>query len=182
GLGHAVLCARDLVGDEPFAVLLADDLIDAKIPCLRQLLDVFEEKKDSVVALMKVPREEVQRYGVIRGQGLVSRLYAIQDMVEKPAPENAPSQLAIIGRYILRPEIFTLLEKVSPGRGGEIQLTDGLSRLVRERKVYGYEFVGNRYDVGDKLGFVQATVAYALKRPELREKVRDYLRTVILEK
>ena len=179
GLGHAVLCARDLVGDEPFAVLLADDLIDAQIPCVRQLLKVFEEKKESVVALLKVPQEEVHRYGVIRGQASASRLYAIQDMVEKPAAENAPSQLAIIGRYVLRPEIFPLLEKASPGKGGEIQLTDGLLQLVRERKVYGYEFVGDRYDVGDKLGFVRATVAYALKRPDLEEKLREYLRTVV---
>lgn len=179
GLGHAVLCARDLVGDEPFAVLLADDLIDAQIPCVRQLLKVFEEKKESVVALMKVSQEEVHRYGVIRGQASASRLYAIQDMVEKPAAENAPSQLAIIGRYVLRPEIFPLLEKASPGKGGEIQLTDGLLQLVRERKVYGYEFVGDRYDVGDKLGFVRATVAYALKRPDLEEKLREYLRTVV---
>ncbi len=179
GLGHAVLCARDLVGDEPFAVLLADDLIDAQIPCMRQLLKVFEEKKESVVALMRVSQEEVHRYGVIRGQAAASRLYAIQDMVEKPAAENAPSQLAIIGRYVLRPEIFPLLEKVSPGKGGEIQLTDGLLQLVRERKVYGYEFVGDRYDVGDKLGFVRATVAYALKRPDLEEKLREYLRTVV---
>ncbi len=179
GLGHAVLCARDLVGDEPFAVLLADDLIDAQIPCVRQLLKVFEEKKESVVALMKVSQEEVHRYGVIRGQASASRLYTIQDMVEKPAAENAPSQLAIIGRYVLRPEIFPLLEKASPGKGGEIQLTDGLLQLVRERKVYGYEFVGDRYDVGDKLGFVRATVAYALKRPDLEEKLREYLRTVV---
>ncbi|MCZ6624701.1 MAG: UTP--glucose-1-phosphate uridylyltransferase GalU [Deltaproteobacteria bacterium] len=182
GLGHAVLCARDLVGDEPFAVLLADDLIDAQIPCIRQLLNVFEEKKESVVALMRVPQEEIHRYGVIRGKELESRLYTIQDMVEKPAAKDAPSQLAIIGRYVLRPEIFALLEKTLPGKGSEIQLTDGLLQLVRERGVYGYEFVGDRYDVGDKLGFIQANVAYALKRPELEEKVRDYLRTRISEK
>ncbi len=182
GLGHAVLCARDLVGDEPYAVLLADDLIDAQIPCVRQLLNVFEEKKESVVALMRVPQEEIHRYGVIRGKELESRLYTIQDMVEKPAAKDAPSQLAIIGRYVLRPEIFALLEKTLPGKGSEIQLTDGLLQLVRERGVYGYEFVGDRYDVGDKLGFIQANVAYALKRPELEEKVRDYLRTRISEK
>ncbi len=182
GLGHAVLCARDLVGDEPFAVLLADDLIDAQIPCIRQLLNVFEEKKESVVALMRVPQEEIHRYGVIKGKEIESRLYTIQDMVEKPAAEDAPSQLAIIGRYVLRPEIFALLEKTLPGKGSEIQLTDGLLQLVRERGVYGYEFVGDRYDVGDKLGFIQANVAYALKRPELEEKVRDYLRTRISEK
>lgn len=178
GLGHAVLCARDLVGDEPFAVLLADDLIDAKIPCVRQLLDVFEEKGESVVALMKVAQEEVHRYGVIKGQRVAPRLYAIGDMVEKPAPKEAPSQLAIIGRYVLRQEIFALLEKVKTGQGGEIQLTDALSQMARQRGVYGYEFAGDRYDVGDKLGFVRATIAYALKRPELGDKVREYLRTV----
>lgn len=182
GLGHAVLCTRDLVGDEPFAVLLADDLIDAQVPCVRQLIDVFEEKKESVIALMKVPRAEVHRYGVIKGQGLTDRLYEVEEMVEKPRPDEAPSQMAIIGRYILRPEIFPLLEKVPPGRAGEIQLTDGLLHLVRKRKVYGYEFVGERYDVGDKFGFVRATVAYALKRPELCQQVKDYLRSVISEK
>lgn len=178
GLGDAVLCARDLVGDEPFAVLLADDLIDAKIPCVRQLLDVFEEKGESVIALMKVAEEEVQRYGVIKGQRVAPRLYAIEGMVEKPAPKEAPSQLGIIGRYVLGPEIFALLEKVTAGQGGEIQLTDGLSELARQRGVYGYEFVGDRYDVGDKLGFIRATIAYALKRPELGDKVREYLRSV----
>jgi len=182
GLGHAVLCTRDLVGDEPFAVLLADDLIDAQIPCVRQLIDVFEEKKESVIALMKVPREEVHRYGVIKGRGLADRLYEVEEMVEKPPLREAPSQMAIIGRYVLRPEIFLLLEKVSPGKGGEIQLTDGLLELVRQRKVYGYEFAGERYDVGDKFGFVRATVAYALKRPELREQVKKYLRSVVSEK
>ena len=182
GLGHAVLCTRDLVGDEPFAVLLADDLIDAQIPCVRQLIDVFEEKRESVIALMKVPREEVHRYGVIKGRGLADRLYEVEEMVEKPPLREAPSQMAIIGRYVLRPEIFLLLEKVSPGKGGEIQLTDGLLELVRQRKVYGYEFAGERYDVGDKFGFVRATVAYALKRPELREQVKKYLRSVVSEK
>jgi UTP--glucose-1-phosphate uridylyltransferase len=179
GLGHAVLCARDLVGDEPFAVLLADDLIDASVPCVEQLLKIFDEKKESVVALMRVPQEEVHHYGVIKGNSLEPRLYSVADMVEKPSPKEAPSRLAIIGRYVLRPEIFSLLEKVPPGKGGEIQLTDGLQQLVRQRKVFGYEFEGERYDVGDKLGFVRATVAYALKRPELRDRLRDYLRTIV---
>lgn len=179
GLGHAVLCARDLVGDEPFAVLLADDIIDSQVPCLQQLLDVFEEKQESVIALLRVPQEEVHRYGIIKGEETAPRQYTIQGMIEKPAPDVAPSQLAIIGRYVLRPEIFALLEKVSPGKGGEIQLTDGLLQLAQQREVYGYEFVGERYDVGDKLGFVRATVAYALKRPELEGKVREYLQTVV---
>ena len=181
GLGHAVLCARDLVGDEPFAVLLADDLIDAQVPCVRQLVEVFEDRNESVIALMKVPRDEVHRYGVIKGRMVSSRLYDIQDLVEKPPNKEAPSQLAIIGRYILRPEIFNLLAKVTPGRGGEIQLTDGLLQLAAKRKVYGYEFVGERYDIGDKYGFVKATVAHALKRPELREQVKQYLREALSE-
>lgn len=179
GLGHAVLCARDLVGGEPFAVLLADDLIDAAVPCVGQLLEIFENTGESVIALMKVPREEAHRYGVIRGNALDSRLYAIDDLVEKPAPDEAPSDLAIAGRYLLRPEIFALLERLPPGKGGEIQLTDGLKELARVRKVYGYEFEGERYDVGDKFGFVRATVAYALKRPELREQVKAYLRSLL---
>jgi UTP--glucose-1-phosphate uridylyltransferase len=179
GLGHAVLCARDLVGNEPFAILLADDLIDAAIPCVGQMLEIFETKKESVIAVMKVPPEDVHRYGIIKGESIEPRVYSISDMVEKPAAKAAPSQLAIIGRYVLRPEIFTVLEKLPPGTGGEIQLTDGLAQLVREREVYGYEFVGDRYDVGDKFGFVRATVAYALKRPELREQVKEYLRTIV---
>ena len=182
GLGHAVLCARDLVGDEPFAVFLSDDLIDASVPCMRQLVEIFEEKKESVIALRRVPEQEVQKYGIVQGKQLSNRLYEVEDMVEKPRPQEAPSRMAIIGRYILRPEIFSFLEKVSSGKGGEIQLTDGISQLARRKKVYGYEFEGEHYDIGDKLGFVRATVAYALKRPDLEEQVRDHLRTVIGKK
>ncbi|MBI2988575.1 MAG: UTP--glucose-1-phosphate uridylyltransferase GalU [Deltaproteobacteria bacterium] len=179
GLGHAVLCARDLVGNEPFAVLLSDDLIDSPSPCIRQLLDIFDEKGESVIALRRVLEHEVHRYGIVQGRQLNSRLYEVENMVEKPRPGETPSRLAIIGRYILRPEIFSLLEKVTPGRGGEIQLTDGISELARQKKVYGYEFEGEHYDIGDKLGFVKATVAYALKRAELERPVREYLRAVI---
>jgi UTP--glucose-1-phosphate uridylyltransferase len=178
GLGHAVLCARDLVGDEPFAVMLADDLIDSDTPCIRQLLDIFEDRKESVIALMEVPLEEVHQYGVIKGKEIKRGLYQIDATVEKPPAKEAPSRMAIIGRYILRPEIFSYLEKQPPGRGGEIQLTDGLSQLVRERKVFGCRFAGERYDIGDKFGFVRATVAYALKRPDLKIRVKDYLKTV----
>jgi UTP--glucose-1-phosphate uridylyltransferase len=179
GLGHAVLCARDLVGDEPFAVMLADDLIDSDRPCIRQLLDIFEDRKESVIALMEVLPEEVQQYGVIKGQEIEKRLYQIQATVEKPPAKEAPSRMAIIGRYILRPEIFSILQKQPPGRGGEIQLTDGLAQLVRERQVFGCQFLGDRYDIGDKFGFVRATVAYALKRPDLKTKVKDYLKSVV---
>jgi UTP--glucose-1-phosphate uridylyltransferase len=176
GLGHAVLCARDLVGDEPFAVMLADDLIDNETPCIRQLLHIFEETEESVIALMEVPLEEVHQYGVIKGKEIKERLYQIEATVEKPQAKDAPSRMAIIGRYVLRPEIFSILQKLPPGKGGEIQLTDGLAQLVRERKVFGCEFLGDRYDIGDKFGFVRATVAYALKRPDLKDKVLEYLK------
>ncbi len=182
GLGHAVFCARDLVGDEPFAVLLSDDLIEAPVPCMRQLMEIFEEKKESVLALRRVPEDQVQRYGIVQGKELTKGLYEVENMMEKPQPHETPSRLAIIGRYILRPEIFSLLENVTPGKGGEIQLTDGISKLARQRKVYGYEFEGEHYDIGDKFGFVRATVAYALKRPELKEQTREYLQAVISKK
>lgn len=178
GLGHAVLCARDLVGDEPFAVMLADDLIDSDKPCIRQLLEIFEQTDESVVALMEVPESDVQQYGIIKGKVIKERLYQVEATVEKPPAKEAPSRMAIIGRYVLRPEIFSILQNLPPGKGGEIQLTDGLAQLVRERKVFGCEFVGDRYDIGDKFGFVRATVAYALKRPDLKDKVLQYLKSM----
>jgi len=178
GLGHAVLCAKDLVGDEPFAVMLADDLIEAEVPGIRQLISIFEETSESVVALMEVPQAEVHQYGIIKGREIKKRLYQVEATVEKPLAKDAPSRMAIIGRYVLRPEIFKILQDLPPGRGGEIQLTDGLSQLVRERKIFGCEFVGDRYDIGDKFGFVRATVAYALKRPDLRDKVLEYLKSI----
>jgi len=178
GLGHAVLCAKDLVGDEPFAVMLADDLIDADVPGIRQLLNIFEETSESVIALMEVPEAEVHQYGVIKGREIKKGLYQVEATIEKPLAKDAPSRMAIIGRYVLRPEIFQILQNLPPGRGGEIQLTDGLAQLVRERKIFGCEFIGDRYDIGDKVGFVRATVAYALKRPDLRDKVLAYLKTI----
>jgi len=178
GLGHAVLCARDLVGDEPFAVMLADDLIDADVPGIRQLVNIFNETSESVIALMEVPQADVHHYGVIKGRKIKERLYQVEATVEKPLAKDAPSRMAIIGRYVLRPEIFKILQNLSPGRGGEIQLTDGLAQLVREREIFGCEFVGDRYDIGDKFGFVRATVAYALKRPDLRDKVLELLKTI----
>jgi UTP--glucose-1-phosphate uridylyltransferase len=181
GLGHAVLCARDLVGNEPFAVMLADDLIDSDTPCIRQLLEIFQETEESVVALMQVPESEVHQYGVIKGTVLKDRLYRVEATVEKPPAAEAPSRMAIIGRYVLRPEIFSILQNLPPGKGGEIQLTDGLAQLVRERKMFGCEFLGDRYDIGDKFGFVRATVAYALKRPDLKDKVLEYLKATSRE-
>lgn len=181
GLGHAVLRAKELVGTEPFAVVLSDDVIDAEIPCMRQLLDVYEFFGASVVALMEVPKDRISAYGVVDAEpvahnGAKDRLYRICNMVEKPKAEDAPSNLAIIGRYVLTPEIFTSIEAVQPGSGGEIQLTDGLKHLLRNRPIYGYKFEGTRYDAGDKLGFLRATVEFALKRYDLGGPFREYLR------
>lgn len=179
GLGHAVLCARDLVGGEPFVVLLPDDIIDAEVPCVRQLLEVFEQTKESVLALRRVPKSETHRYGIVGGKAIGERLCRVDTVVEKPQPIDAPSELAIVGRYIFRSEIFSLLEKVAPGTGGEIQLTDGIAGLLRDREIYGYEFSGVHYDVGDKLGLVRAAVAYALKRADMREPLKKYLGQVV---
>jgi UTP--glucose-1-phosphate uridylyltransferase len=178
GLGHAVLCARDLVGGEPFAVMLADDLVDNDVPCIKQLVDLFNRKEESVVALMQVPLEGVHQYGVIKGKEIEPRVYQIEATVEKPVSSETPSRMAIIGRYVLRPEIFEILKNQPPGRGGEIQLTDGLDQLARQRKMFGCAFAGERYDIGDKFGFVRATVAYALKRPDLKDKVTEYLKSL----
>ncbi|HYA29966.1 MAG TPA: UTP--glucose-1-phosphate uridylyltransferase GalU, partial [Acidobacteriota bacterium] len=178
GLGHAVLCARDLVGNEPFAVMLADDLVDSEVPCVKQLVEIFNREEEAVVALMQVPLEEVHQYGVIKGKEIEPRLFQIEATVEKPVSSEAPSRMAIIGRYVLRPEIFQILQNQSPGRGGEIQLTDGLAELALRRKMFGCAFTGERYDIGDKFGFVRATVAYALKRPDLRDKVQSYLKSI----
>jgi UTP--glucose-1-phosphate uridylyltransferase len=183
GLGHAVHRAKELVGPEPFAVVLSDDVIDAEIPCMRQLLDVYEYFGASVVALMEVPKENISAYGVVDAEPVVhngskDRLFRICNMVEKPKPEDAPSNLAIIGRYVLTPEIFPSIEQVQPGSGGEIQLTDGLKHLLRNRPVYGYRFEGTRYDAGDKLGFLKATVEFALKRYDLGGDFRNYLRAL----
>ncbi len=185
GLGHAVLRAKELVGHEPFAVILSDDVIDGDVPCLRQLLDVYEFYGASVVALMEVPKDMISNYGVVDAEpvshnGTRDRLYRIRNLVEKPKAEDAPSNLAIIGRYVLTPEIFASIEATPPGRGGEIQLTDGLKHLLRNRPIYGFRFEGSRYDAGDKQGFLQATVEFALKRHDLGEQFRQYLKTLTL--
>jgi UTP--glucose-1-phosphate uridylyltransferase len=185
GLGHAVLRARAIVGNEPFAVVLSDDVIDAEIPCLRQLLDVYEFFSAPVVALMEVPRDQISAYGVVDPEpvshnGCSDRLYRIRNMVEKPRAEDAPSNLAIIGRYVLTPEIFSSLEATEPGSLGEIQLTDGLKHLLRSRPIYGYRFEGTRYDAGDKLGFLKATVEFALRRNDLGGEFLEYLRALDL--
>ena len=185
GLGHAVLRARAIVGSEPFAVVLSDDVIHSDIPCLRQLLDVYEFFGAPVLALMEVPPEHISAYGVVDAEpvahnGCRDRLYRIRNLVEKPKREEAPSNLAIIGRYVLTPEIFASLEAIEPGSMGEIQLTDGLRHLLRNRPIYGYRFEGTRYDAGDKLGFLIATVEFALRRYDLGGPFREYLKTLKL--
>jgi UTP--glucose-1-phosphate uridylyltransferase len=185
GLGHAVLRARELVGGEPFAVILSDDVIDAEVPCLRQLIDVYEFYGAPVLALMEVPKENISAYGVVDAEpvahnGGKDRLYRIRNLVEKPKVSDAPSNLAIIGRYVLTPEVFQSIESVAPGSGGEIQLTDGLKHMLRNRPLYGYRFEGTRYDAGDKLGFLKATVEFALKRRDLGEQFHAYLKSLKL--
>jgi UTP--glucose-1-phosphate uridylyltransferase len=174
GLGHAILCARDAVAGEPFAVLLPDDLVDSAIPCIKQLIDVSLAKKKPVVALLKVRNEETSLYGIIEGRRLGPRLYDIDTMIEKPEPGSAPSNLAVIGRYVLPPEIFDLIEKSEPGKGGEIQLTDSLDELSISSGLLGSLFSGKRYD-GDKFGFLQANLAYAMKNHELKKKITNML-------
>jgi len=176
GLGHAILCAKDFVGNEPFAVLLGDDIIDSERPCLRQLLDTFDVYNSSVLALEKVPMENISSYGCVQAQPISERIFEILDMVEKPKREEAPSDMAIIGRYVLTPRIFGILEQQEPGKGGEIQLTDAILTLSKEEKVYGCLFEGLRHDCGDKLGFLKATVDMALKRPEFQAEFLSYLR------
>lgn len=182
GLGHAVLMARDLVGDEPFAVMLGDDIIDSPVPCMKQMIDVFEQHDGPVVAVHQLPRNEISAYGVIAGQleAGSERVYRVTDMVEKPAPDKAPSDLAIIGRYILTPDVFDAIEQTPRDAGGEIQLTNGLRALLKQRPLYGYRFEGVRHDAGNKLGFLKATVEFALKRDDLGGPFREYLRSLKL--
>jgi UTP--glucose-1-phosphate uridylyltransferase len=177
GLGHAVLCARDAVGDEPFAVLLGDDIVDADPPCLAQMMEVSRQKSGGVIALLRVPETQTHLYGIIRGEQVDERIYQIAEMVEKPKPEQAPSNLAVIGRYVLPSDIFPILEKTPPGKGGEIQLTDALQELARMQPLFGYEFMGDRYDAGDKVGYLRANIAFAMKRPEMAARVKAFLKT-----
>jgi len=178
GLGHAVLVARRYVGNEPFAVLLGDVIIDAAVPCTRQLLQVYATH-GPVIALLAVPPEKTHLYGVIAGKPIAKGLYHVDTLVEKPAPGTAPTNLSVLGRYVLPPEIFDILERTAPGRGGEIQLTDGLQTLARRLSLYGLETEGRLYDAGDRVGFVEATVAFALKRPELAAELRPALRRLL---
>ena len=179
GLGHAILVARALVGDEPFGVFLGDDIIGGTtVPCMRQLLDVFEKYNGPVIAVEKVPRERIHQYGVIAGRHIAGNVWEISDLVEKPKAEDAPSDLAIIGRYVLTPDLFPILAATAADRRGEIQLTDGLRTLRTQRPMYAVEFEGKRYDTGDKLGFLKATVEFALARPDLSGAFREYLKSL----
>ena len=183
GLGHAVLTARELVGNEPFAVLLADDVIDAEVPVLKQMIDVFNQTQSSVIALQKIDGPNISAYGVIAGKevpGSNGKLWEVTDLVEKPKFEEAPSNLAVIGRYVLTPRVFEILSHTPFGKGGELQLTDGLKGLLKEEKLYGLVFEGKRHDTGDKLGFLKATVEFALKRPDLKDAFAMYLKELKL--
>ena len=176
GLGHAIYCAKSFIGKEPFAVLLGDDIVyNPHKPCLKQMIDCYEKHQSSILGVQEVSYDDVNKYGIVDGEQIEDRLYTVKDLVEKPAKEKTPSNIAILGRYIISPEIFEILEHTQPGKGGEIQLTDGLKELALREEMYAYIFEGKRYDVGNKLGFLEATVEFALRRKELRKEFLDYL-------
>ncbi|MBV7274200.1 UTP--glucose-1-phosphate uridylyltransferase GalU [Clostridium thailandense] len=175
GLGHAIYCAKTFVGNEPFAVMLGDDVVDSEVPCLKQLIDCFNQYKTSIIGVQEVPEKDVYKYGIVKGMYIEDRIYKVKDLIEKPKIQEAPSNIAILGRYIITPFIFDILENTIPGKGGEIQLTDALRTLISSEAMYAYNFIGRRYDVGDKLGFLQATVEYALKREDLKKPFMEYL-------
>ena len=181
GLGHAIWSTRNVVGDEPFAVLLGDDLVLSEEPCCHQMLSLFEEVQESIVAIQRVPKDQTKNYGIVEGKPYNNRTYKIDRMVEKPSPGTTESDMAIIGRYILRPEIFALLEETTPGHGGEIQLTDALVKLSRQRVMYAFEFKGTRFDAGDKLGYLKAIIAFGLRHPELGAEFRKHIKQVIAD-
>jgi UTP--glucose-1-phosphate uridylyltransferase len=175
GLGHAINCARTFVGNEPFAVMLGDDVVNSKVPCLKQLIDCYNEFKTTILGVQEVPKNDVNKYGIVRGMHIEDRVYKVKDLVEKPKIEEAPSNIAILGRYIITPQIFEILDNTKPGKGGEIQLTDALKILISNEAMYAYNFEGRRYDVGDKLGFLEASVEYALNREDLKFSFMKYL-------
>jgi len=180
GLGHAILCARPLISEDAFAVILPDDLIDSKTPCLSQLISIYKKTKATVVAIERLPQELVSSYGVIAPEPIEERLYKAKELVEKPSPEEAPSNLAVIGRYVLTKNIFPILEHLPPGRGGEIQLTDAINELSQTDPIYAYQFEGKRYDCGDKLGYLKANVIYGLRHPKLGEEFKAFLKELEL--
>ncbi|WP_058485873.1 UTP--glucose-1-phosphate uridylyltransferase GalU [Defluviitalea phaphyphila] len=181
GLGHAILTAKNFIGNEPFAVLLGDDIIVSEKPCIQQMMEVFNEYKTSILGVQKVPNKDVDKYGIIDAKNIEDRIYKVVDMVEKPSKDKAPSNIAILGRYIITPRIFDYLETQEAGAGGEIQLTDALRKLSKEEAMYAYDFIGKRYDVGNKMGFLQATVEFALNREDLREEFLEYLNGLLNE-
>jgi len=182
GLGHAIWCARKFVGDEPFAVLLGDDIVQAGKPCLRQMIEQYERYNSSIIGVQPVPEKEVSRYGIVDGMLIDNGFYRVNGLVEKPKQEDAPSNIAIMGRYILNPGIFEILENQTPGAGGEIQLTDAIAQLNLREAVYAYHFDGVRYDVGEKLGFIKTTLEFALQHPELREELLQYMKSIVEDK
>ena len=175
GLGHAIYCAKSFIGNEPFAVLLGDDIVDSEKPCLKQLIEAYNEYKTSILGVQEVDKQDTDKYGILNAKYIENRVYKVKDMIEKPKVEEAPSNIAILGRYIITTNIFDILENQEPGKSGEIQLTDALKTLATHEAIYAYNFEGKRYDVGDKLGFLEATVDFALKRPELRDKFIEFL-------
>lgn len=179
GLGHAVWCARKFIGDEPFAILLGDDIVKAEKPCLRQMIEQYERYQSSIIGVQRVPEAEVSRYGIVDGKEIHEQLFSVSSLIEKPGQEEAPSNLAIMGRYILTPRIFGILDQIEPGAGGEIQLTDAISKLNAIEAVYAYNFNGTRYDVGEKLGFIKTTIEFALQRGELKHELLEYLQSVL---
>jgi UTP--glucose-1-phosphate uridylyltransferase len=176
GLGHAVLCAKEYINEEAFSVMLGDDLIINSKPCLKQLIEVYEKRNCSVLAIQSVSKEMVSKYGIIKGKQIADNLFEIQDIIEKPDPEVAPSNMASIGRYVLSPEIFKCLEQTEPGVGGEIQLTDGIKKLLSKETVYAFQFSGTRYDIGSKEDWIKMTVELALKRPELKDAIAEFIK------
>ena len=179
GLGHAIHCAKSFIGDDPFAVLLGDDIVDNEIPCLKQLISAYDEYKTSILGVQEVAKEDTNKYGILDVKHIEDRVYKVKDMVEKPDVDKAPSNVAILGRYIITPAIFDILENQEPGKGGEIQLTDALKTLGKQEAIYAYNFEGRRYDVGDKFGFLEATIDFALKRDNLRDDLLNYMEEIV---
>ncbi|NMH70518.1 UTP--glucose-1-phosphate uridylyltransferase GalU [Bacillus sp. RO3] len=179
GLGHAIYCAKSFIGNEPFAVMLGDDIVENDKPCLQQMTEMYEQYKTTILGVQEIPLEDVSKYGVVDGKQIEDKVFKVNGLVEKPAVEEAPSNIAILGRYVITPAIFDILEQTEPGKGGEIQLTDALKVLAQREAMYAYTFEGKRYDVGDKQGFLQATVEFALRREDLREHFLNYLAKTI---
>lgn len=179
GLGHAVWCARKFIGNEPFAVLLGDDIVQAEKPCLQQMMELYEEHQQSIIGVQPVPNEEVQRYGIVGAEQIQERLYNVRNLIEKPSKEQAPSNLAIMGRYILTPKIFDILNDQDIGSGGEVQLTDAISKLIQDETVYAYDFEGKRHDVGEKLGFIKTTIEFALQRKDIQAELIEHFENVL---